>query len=515
MEQTKQKLTHLIETINELFPDENDLKGFPGISKALITDSLTQSNALLISLKEYDDYFETIILKRELSELFERIGKELHKGFENIKPAEFNSLLKDISRIKFFVKETYISVTSGQPIRTDAEIIKGKEELALLSSNIEDLKKINIDLAALKDSTILNISDIQSEIDLQKNAAINKINSFQDAITILSDTTVKSINDINDEIKVLKESAATVVADLEAKQRTSIDNDKKIGDFVANIETQKAAIEIIQKNTIQWEIEINKSKDEILSNLTAYNLLSSKSKSLQTEIETAHEKIFGKTDEDGVIAKGYLQETEDLKIKIAEFLSEQNTKFNAQFNEIEGLLPGATSTGLAEAYQIQKLSYKKPLELWSWIFIIIMIIMTGLSIVLIYFQFVSHTKQTLDEALISLLKDLPFFIPTIWLASYASKQQSQYKRLQQEYAFKETNAKSFHGHKMQIEALMKDGVTDKDLLSQLVAQLVIITSQNPSITLDSQSHDDSPPVFKLAEKLIPSFAKSKKPEEKA
>ena len=43
---------------------------------------------------------------------------------------------------------------------------------------------------------------------------------------------------------------------------------------------------------------------------------------------------------------------------------------------------------------------------------------------------------TLNEALIALLKDLPFFIPTIWLAAYASKQQSQNKRLQQEYALK-------------------------------------------------------------------------------
>src|ERR1700733_629649 len=110
MEQTKQILTHLIDTINELFPSENDLKGFRGISKALITDTLLQSDALLIQLKEYNDHFETIILKRELAELFEKINKELEKGFESIKPSEFDSLIRNISRIKFLVKETYISV---------------------------------------------------------------------------------------------------------------------------------------------------------------------------------------------------------------------------------------------------------------------------------------------------------------------------------------------------------------------------------------------------------------------
>jgi hypothetical protein len=115
--------------------------------------------------------------------------------------------------------------------------------------------------------------------------------------------------------------------------------------------------------------------------------------------------------------------------------------------------------------------------------------------------------QNLSEAFIGLLKDLPFFIPTLWLASYASKQQSQYKRLQQEYAFKETNAKSFHGHKMQIEALMKDGIADKDLLLQLLAQLVVITAQNPSVTLDNKSHEDNSPILKLAEKIFPSIFK--------
>ena len=39
---------------------------------------------------------------------------------------------------------------------------------------------------------------------------------------------------------------------------------------------------------------------------------------------------------------------------------------------------------------------------------------------------------------------------------------------------------------------MKDGATDKDLLSQLVAQLVIITAYNPSETLDNKTHEDVP-----------------------
>jgi hypothetical protein len=492
MEQTKQKLTLLITTINESLPDDNDLKGFVGVSKALITDSLLKSDAILIPLKEFDSHLEVIVLKKELSELFDKINKELEEKFDKIKADKFQSFLKEITKINFLIKETYFSVVTSAPIRTEAEIIKAKEELALLSSNNEGLKKINDELITLKETTVKNISDITTEATASKDGTLK----------------------INEEVKLLKESAATIVADFEAKQKTSIENEKLITEFLGTIETHKTAVELIQKNTTSWEEEIKAAKETLTTKVSEFDSLNLKSKNLQIEIETTHDKIFGKTDADGKVVDGYLQETEGLKDKIATFLAEQQTKFLAQFTEIKGLLPGATSAGLAAAYQVQKNSYEKPIKSMSTLFMSTIAAMTGLSIFLIIQQILYPITQepTLNGAFISLLKDLPFFIPTIWLASYASKKQSQYKRLQQEYAFKETNAKSFHGHKMQIEELMKDGGTDKVLLEQLVAQLVIITAYNPSETLDNKAHEDSPPIFKLMEKYFPSYGKNKEKE---
>ncbi len=485
MEHTKQNLTLLITKINESLPDDNDLKGFLGVSKALITDILVQSDSLLIPLKDYDNDFEVIVLKRELAELFEKINKLVEERFEKIRSDQFQSFLKYVTKIKFLIKETYISVASGAAIRTEAEIARAKEELALLSSNNEELKKINTDLIALKDTTIQNISTFTTEAGTLKDG----------------------IAGINEEVKALKESTTTVVTDLEAKQRTAIENEKQTTEFLATVEAHKAAIEVIKNNTTEWEQNIASAKESLTTKVAEFEALNEKSKNIQSQIEATHEKIFGKKDGDGIQIKGYLQETEDLKNQIETFLSEQQTKFSTQFQEIEGLLPGATSTGLAEAYQKQKDSYTKPIQLWSGIFISTITLMTVLSVYLIYQQIIGKYELSLNSAFISLLKDLPFFIPTIWMASYASKQQSQYKRLQQEYAFKETNAKSFHGHKMQIEQLMKDGETDKGLLSQLVAQLVIITAYNPSGTLDNKTHEDSPPIFKLVEKYLPGIGK--------
>ena len=57
--------------------------------------------------------------------------------------------------------------------------------------------------------------------------------------------------------------------------------------------------------------------------------------------------------------------------------------------------------------------------------------------------------------------------------------------------------------------LMKDGAAEKDLISQLVAQLVMITAQNPSYTLDNKSHEDSSPLLKVFEKYLPWFGGKK------
>src|SRR5882672_8081019 len=99
MEQTKQNLTLLITRINDAFPEDNDLKGFLGISKALITDTLLQSDALLIPLKEYDNNFSVIVLKRELAALFEKIHKDLDEKFEKIRPDKFQFFLTQITKI--------------------------------------------------------------------------------------------------------------------------------------------------------------------------------------------------------------------------------------------------------------------------------------------------------------------------------------------------------------------------------------------------------------------------------
>ncbi|MGQ0828335.1 MAG: hypothetical protein ACT4ON_08070 [Bacteroidota bacterium] len=517
MEHAKQELSLLVDKINSSFPEGNDLKGFLGISKNIIIDLLNESATLLVKLTEHNNHFESIFLKRDLSKVISKVIKDLDGDFEKIKPSQFDSILDNVFKIRSSIRNTYLAIVQNQPIRTEAEIIKAKEELNLLTANIESLKKINDDLNTIKESTIQTISEYQNEVKTLKESAITDITATQDDIKSLKDTTVQNITITADAVSEMKTSAATIIVEFEGKQKNSIENEQKVNDFLSKIEVHRQAIETIDKNTTLWEKEIKDAKEQITTRSSEYETLTAKFRSLETEIETAHEKIFGKKDVDGkVIAKGYLQETEDLKNKISSFLEDQDKKFQAQFTQVESLLPGATSAGLAKAFEDQRKSYKWPLIIWSIVFIAVTTIMAGCATYIFYRQFISDkvVEETLTHGIIALLKDLPFFIPTIWLAVFASKQQSQYKRLQQEYVFKEINAKSFYGHKKQIEELMKNGVEDNDLLLKLVTQLIVITSKNPSDTLDNKAHNDSPPLFKLVEKMFPKKSKQEetKPE---
>jgi hypothetical protein len=169
---------------------------------------------------------------------------------------------------------------------------------------------------------------------------------------------------------------------------------------------------------------------------------------------------------------------------------------------LKSLLPGATSIGLAKAFEDQKKSYTTSIVIWSLIFVFTMLGMLGFGIYYIV-EISKIADLDVSKAFIAILNKLPFFVPTVWLAIFASKQQSQNKRLQQEYAFKETFAKSYDGQKTQLEKLNLEEDEENEILKQLLANLVDITSHNPSATLESEKHNEKTPLTQAFDRFLP------------
>lgn len=215
------------------------------------------------------------------------------------------------------------------------------------------------------------------------------------------------------------------------------------------------------------------------------NEYSSEINDIETKVQEFETKVFGKTIDDKEALKFKLN---TLKTELEELHISWEEKYSTLSTKIEGLLPGATSTGLAKSYHDQKESYKNPNIIWSFVF-------TGTMIGMVIYAILTLSKSPdLSTAFMNILTRSPFFIPTIWLALFASKQQSQNRRLEQEYAYKESLSKSYDGYKREIEKLPAS--TEKnEIMEKLVRSMIDAAGFNPSSTLEKLSHNDKPPIL--------------------
>lgn len=226
------------------------------------------------------------------------------------------------------------------------------------------------------------------------------------------------------------------------------------------------------------------SKIEEFNN--AFTKVEEKTKEVENfskQIDELKTSIFG-NEKQKII--GQQQRLNEHETQVKEDIKKWENSYNALFNKIEGLLPGASSTGLAKAYQDQRATYTKPYWIWS-----IAFVATILGIIIFS---ITHLKdaQTINDVILRVISRLPILIPAFWLAIFASKQQSQYKRLQQEYAYKEALAKSYEADKREIEKLA-DKKTKEELSEKLIHVMIDSAKFNPSETLGSRIHNDSPP----------------------
>lgn len=230
-------------------------------------------------------------------------------------------------------------------------------------------------------------------------------------------------------------------------------------------------------------------------------------------IESFYEKSFGVAEEDGSRKGGYSADLVGLKGRLVEFEGQQKIKYDALNLQIESLLPGATSAGLASAYREMKDSFAKPIRFASGAFYVAIGVLVVGSILMaidsISWQTGIRFKELGDweSVLRSLAYKLPFYGPAVWFAYYASKRRSEYQRLQQEYAHKEALAKSYDSYKKQIQEL---GQESNEMLVSLLNKAIDAIAHNASQTLDGK-HGDKMPLQEAVDRLVDIVAKKASP----
>lgn len=251
--------------------------------------------------------------------------------------------------------------------------------------------------------------------------------------------------------------------------------------------------------------EIEETKDELTEKLNVVEVK-------KEDIDKFFIKIFGEEDEQGKRSGGLSIRLNQKEKEADAFLNTQEKKYKELFEKIESLLPGATSTGLAQAYYDQKISYKWPVIIWAIVFVLALVgvFITGL---LSYENGVKLSFKELlnvEQATSKLIARIPFFFALIWLAAFSSKQYRQSKRLEQEYAHKEVLAKSYQGYKRELESQGKTAA-DKEIIGALHKVLVATIAKNPSEIMDDGQKDDTPSIWTKPFSLT-IFGKDKKDE---
>lgn len=373
------------------------------------------------------------------------------------------------------------------------------------SNNPSETTKIEeitpVEIAIPNTDTELEKEPIEEKtiaIDPREKARLTRVinefkNDTQKLIEEFKESTTK-ILESSKESEVVKNKLNIAFTDIEAKLKTADEQSAKISELHTEIFKSTEENDSIEDDIKEAERTISEASDSVQAK--------------KKEFDEYHSRIFGSKDESGNEVAGLKQEIEKNKNTLEELHKKETEKFKTLFEKIEGLLPGATTAGLAMAFANQKKNYHWPNKLWSSVFVLTMIGMAwfGISTLKDITEATKATPLSISLVLSIILARTPFFIATIWLGIFASKQQSQNKRLEQEYAHKENTAKSYEGFKRQIDSLEQSD-DNKDLSMKLLENMVVSMSYNPSSTLENASHREEPPIIEKALNFITSSEK--------
>lgn len=184
----------------------------------------------------------------------------------------------------------------------------------------------------------------------------------------------------------------------------------------------------------------------------------------------------------------------ELKQRVEEYeakLNDLNEKCGAQLQAITDLLPGATGAGLAAAFNDRRETFVKPRVRWQWLFLGSVIALTVLAFISFLEVYHNATAMTYQQLLVLWLSRVPVAAALVWLAMHASRESALAKRLEEDYGFKVSVARSFQGFQEQMKNL-GDAAKGNQPLQTLCNATLAQVSNPPGRIYDKQELIVSP-----------------------
>ena len=238
-----------------------------------------------------------------------------------------------------------------------------------------------------------------------------------------------------------------------------------------------------------FETSSQQSSDEITQLLTD-------TESELDELKDLYLKVFGKPNEEGELIGGMKNELEEYKQSFIKYEEEHKTKIEELIKEIEGLLPGALSAGLAKAYRQLKVECDDPIKKFTNQFYGSLAILLLLGVV--SFIFAIKANGDLESLAYNFLQASPIIVPAVWFALFTSRRRNEFQRLRQEYAHKEAVTSSYQSFKQQIDNLDDN---QAEMLTALMSTAIKTIDFNATQALDKHKQE-STPVNEVVDRFI-------------
>lgn len=285
-----------------------------------------------------------------------------------------------------------------------------------------------------------------------------------------------NVEKIDDAVEEATEAAAEAQTSSEEATEASTKAQTKF------LEAATAATEAQAKSS-EATIAATEAQAKSSETTDAYNevnALLEQVKTLQKEMLTLAEQSRTSEVQTAEIAR-IADEKNDKVIEYQRELEELKTQFQSTASNIEDLLPAATGVGLAKAFNLRK----KDLSLT------IIMSAVGFTISILGFALLgylslqeSSTIKTLEDFFLFSLERSPFIVGLILLEEFTRRQYNNTRKLEEDYAYKETLSIAFDGYK---KAMSEIDDEEKESLSKEFSRNVLeMLNRRPGRLLESE-----------------------------
>jgi hypothetical protein len=197
------------------------------------------------------------------------------------------------------------------------------------------------------------------------------------------------------------------------------------------------------------------------------------------------------------------QEADDKVAAYEQRLAGLEQQCAAQLQAISDLLPGATSAGLASAFDSRRQTFLTPAERWQKWFIGSLIALAILALSELVPVFWGQTYASYGDLARAWLARLPFAAALIWLALHAAREGALAKRLEEDYGYKSAIAASFQGFNEQMSKIAEE-IKPESALSKLCSDTLTTLSSPPGRIYDKHSLTMTPAdkIQEMIEKVL-------------